>query len=69
MAVTAAPTVVTTMTYAQYRASVPNNVLTHVGMVSTPPGSLSTPSALLGGFFDVWWDLTANKLILDTTST
>ena len=69
MAVTVVPTVITTLTYAQYRLANPGNALTHVGVVSTPPGSISTPSTLQGGFFDVWWDLTANKLILDTAST
>jgi hypothetical protein len=69
MAVTVAPTNLTTFTGAQYRAQNPTVTLTHVGLVSTPPGSTATPSATAGGFFDVWFDLVNNKLIIDTTST
>jgi hypothetical protein len=68
MAVTVAPTVVTTFTIAGYRAQNPTVNLTHVGLVSTPPGSLATPSQTAGGSFDIWYDLTNNKTVIDTTS-
>ena len=69
MAVTAVPTSLT-VTKSDYRASTGlGNQLTHVGVVSTPPGCLATPSATAGGFFDIWYDVELNNLILDYTST
>jgi hypothetical protein len=68
VAVTSAPTNVST-SIAAYRTANPSLQLTHVGLVSTPPGSLATASLTAGGFFDVWYDLTNNKLLIDTTLT
>lgn len=68
MAVTANPSSITN-TIANYRATTGRGLpLTHVGLVSTAPGSVATPG-VAGGFFDVWYDPTNNNLILDYTST
>ena len=69
MAVTATPSSLT-QTIASYKAGTgAGNQLTHVGTVSTRPGSVATPSATAGGFFQVYYDPELNNLILDYTST
>lgn len=68
MAVTVSPTSVT-KTIADYMASTGKGLpMTHVGLVSTAPGSVATPG-VAGGFFDVWYDPKNNNLVLDYTST
>jgi hypothetical protein len=68
MAVTAAPTELAS-TIAAYRLANPSVPLTHIGVISTAPGSLATPSNLVGGFFMLAYDPVNNVLITDYTST
>lgn len=68
MSVTVAPTN-TAVRIADYRAANPTVNLTMLAIVTTPPGCTATPSPILGGWFQVWYDLTNNKLLIDTTST
>ena len=69
MAVTATPSSVTSTIASYMRGTGVGNQMTHVGVVSTKPGSVATPSATAGGFFDIWYDPELNNLILDYTST